>query len=328
MKILVIGGAGYIGSALSPYLLNHGHHVVVVDNFWFGDHLPEASSNFSKIGREASTLTANDLRGFEVVIFLAGLSNDPMANYDPYDNFVQNAALPAYIAHLCGEAEVKRFIHGGSSSVYGRIARGQAAHEGTPVQGNTPYGLSKHMAEIGCGFAKQHGVEVVLFRMGTVCGYSPRMRFDLIINNMTKDAFTKGVIGVNDPESERPILDIRDLVVAYELACHTPNVSGIMNLISSNASIMEIAEAVRDKAAEYGEDVDINIRGIKDIRSYRCNAYEAAGKLGFMPSYTDVADTVDHVMRNWTKISNPLDPMHYNIETFKALKGERLLAAG
>ena len=102
MKILVAGGAGYIGSVLAPLLQEQGYHVDVVDLLWFGNHLPDA---VPVLKRDLFTLTASDLAGYDQVVFLAGLSNDPMAEYDPAMNFVQNGALPPYLAFCAKRGE-------------------------------------------------------------------------------------------------------------------------------------------------------------------------------------------------------------------------------
>src|SRR5205823_2330354 len=116
MKILIAGGAGYVGSVLIPRLLDRGYEVDVVDLFWFGNHLP---SNVGILNKDIFDLTVNDLKAYDQVIFLAGLSNDPMAEYSPSKNFIFNAAAPAYLAYTAKNAKVRRYIYASSCSVYG-----------------------------------------------------------------------------------------------------------------------------------------------------------------------------------------------------------------
>src|SRR5271157_1050907 len=116
MKILIAGGAGYLGCVLIPKLLDRGYSADVVDLFWFGNHLPQ---EVGVVQSDIFDLTPQDLAGYDQVIFLAGLSNDPMAEYSPSKNFIFNAASPAYLAYIAKQAKVKRFIHAGSCSVYG-----------------------------------------------------------------------------------------------------------------------------------------------------------------------------------------------------------------
>ena len=116
MKILIAGGAGYVGSVLIPKLLDRGYKGDVVDLFWFGNHLPRQAGILNK---DIFQLTVEDLEPYNQVIFLAGLSNDPMAEYSPSKNFIFNAAAPAYLGYIAKIAKVKRYIYACSCSVYG-----------------------------------------------------------------------------------------------------------------------------------------------------------------------------------------------------------------
>jgi len=116
MRILVAGGAGYIGSVLVPYLLEREYDVDVLDLLWFGNHLPDG---VRVIEKDIMSITEDDIKGYDHVIFIAGLSNDPMAEYSPMRNFVDNAAAPAYLAYIAKRVGVKRYIFGSSCSVYG-----------------------------------------------------------------------------------------------------------------------------------------------------------------------------------------------------------------
>ncbi len=115
MKLLVAGGAGYIGTVLVPRLVARGYDVTVVDLCWFGNHLPE---KIPVIRPDVLDMGESDLTDVDTVIFLAGLSNDPMAEFSPALNYVYNAAAPANLAYLAKRAGVKRFIFGSSCSVY------------------------------------------------------------------------------------------------------------------------------------------------------------------------------------------------------------------
>ncbi len=139
MKILVAGGAGYIGSGLLPKLLDRGYDITVVDLLWFGNHLPE---NIRVEKMDIFDLKEKDLEEIEQVIYMAGLSNDPMAEFSPKDNFIQNAAGPAYLAYIANQAKVKRFIYAGSCSVYGYTVN-ELYDEKSPTISNYPYGITK-----------------------------------------------------------------------------------------------------------------------------------------------------------------------------------------
>ena len=116
MRILIAGGAGYLGSVLIPKLVERGYRVDVVDLFWFGNNLPK---EVGVLNKDIFQLNAEDLAAYEQVVFLAGLSNDPMAEYSPSKNFIFNAAAPAYLAYIAKIAKVRRYIYASSCSVYG-----------------------------------------------------------------------------------------------------------------------------------------------------------------------------------------------------------------
>src|ERR1700681_3781227 len=143
MKILCAGGAGYIGNVLIPKLLDRGYKVDVVDLFWFGNHLPYQAGILTK---DIFQLSIEDLEPYHKVMFLAGLSNDPMAEYSPSKNFIFNAAAPAYLAYVAKIAKVKRFIYASSCSVYG-YTENELFDESRPVGSMYPYGISKLQGE-------------------------------------------------------------------------------------------------------------------------------------------------------------------------------------
>ena len=210
MRILVAGGAGYIGSKLIPVLLEHGYKIDVVDLLWFGNHLPQ---NVSVVKKDLFKCQPEDLKDYDQVIFLAGLSNDPMAEFDPSMNFIFNGALPSYTAYIAKKAGVKRFIYASSCSVYGYTVN-ELYDENSPVTCGYPYGISKLQGERGVLQLQDEGFSVIALRQGTICGYSPRMRLDLIVNTMFKFAMADRKITINNPSIWRPILDIRDAATA------------------------------------------------------------------------------------------------------------------
>lgn len=308
--VLVVGGAGYIGSRLVPTLEKRGHQVGVIDLCWFG--FPDFISPCYTA--DALIATVEDLKCYDTVIFLAGLSNDPMADFDPLQNFTANAAAPAYLAELCKRAEVKTFIHGGSCSVYGFAQ--EVSEDCTPMT-FSPYGVSKLMGEIGILQQRKH-MRVVAFRMGTVAGWSPRMRFDLVVNAMTKSALTTGVIHVNDARASRPILGIVDAVEAYVRAVESPRIEGIVNLASENVTVQEIALGVLRMVQNYAKkDAVIEYGNTKEIRSYTVST-KRAEDMGIV-FHSGVNHAATEIIDMFSTIHNPEDNRYYNIKTFKAL---------
>lgn len=285
--------------------------------FWFGDNLP---SHCKRINDDAANITLQEMKRYDVVIFLGGISNDPMAEFAPWQNYIANAALPGYLAWLAAKAKVRRFIHGGSCSVYGRNWR---VRENSETRTFTPYGISKLMAEHGTAQQGYTGMEVVNFRMGTVCGFSPRMRFDLIINTMVKDALLYRKIVVNDPTAERPILDLRDCIRAYTMAMDLElkleRKVTTVNILSENVRVIDIAKAVQSRVkARFDFEPEIEVKNITDVRSYTADGTGAKDKIGFVPEFKAV-NTIDQLLARFTSIPDPESDVYYNIRMLKKL---------
>ncbi len=319
MKILVAGGAGYIGSALIPQLLDRGYEVDVIDLFWFGNHLPK---EVGIINKDIFELSENDVKGYGQVIFLAGLSNDPMAEYSPAENFISNASAPAYLAYTAKQAGVGRFIYAGSCSVYGYTVN-ELYDETCPAVSSYPYGISKLQGENAALQMVDKGFSVIALRQGTVSGYSPRMRLDLVVNTMFKFAVKDKAITVNNPAIWRPILAIKDAVTAYIRAIEShEDISGIFNVASSNYTVGEIGDLVKSGVKKYlDQEVKLNIKHIQDYRNYKVNIEKARKVLSFHPKY-DVETIVADLVENMDKFKDFDNPNYYNIQVFKKLKGE------
>lgn len=316
MKLLVAGGAGYIGSRLVPALRERGYEVDVADLLWFGNHLPE---DVRVRQTDLFSLTEKDLEGYEQVIFLGGLSNDPMAEFSPAQNFVANGALPAYLAFAAKKAGVKRLIYASSCSVYG-YTEDQLYTEDDPVTCNYPYGISKLQGERAALQLQDPNFSVISLRQGTVCGWSPRMRFDLIVNTMVKSALTTGTITVNNPSIWRPLLDIRDAVSAFTRAVQASyRLSGVFNVASGNYTVGQVADLVKEELEELtSQPVKLDIRNIQDFRNYKVSCERATIELGFRPQYS-VEDMVADVMAHRGEYGDFERDAYYNIRVFKQL---------
>lgn len=316
MKVMIVGGAGYIGCALVPRLLQRGYEVTVVDILWFGNALPKEAEVQE---RYLMDLREEDLKGFDQVIFLAGLSNDPMAEFSPARNFVENGAAPAYLAYIAKQVGVRRFIHGGSCSVYGYTIN-ELYDETSPAVCAYPYGISKLQGEFSALQLQDDDYSVIGFRQGTVSGYSPRMRLDLIVNTMFKCAVQDKKIIVNNPAIWRPILALQDAVSAYVRAVEAPQeVSGIFNIASGNYTVGEVADFVhRGVTEQMGLDVAIEIKHVVDFRNYKVSFEKAKNILSYKPRF-NIDNIVDELVENLPAFKDFDDQQFYNIQTFKAL---------
>jgi nucleoside-diphosphate-sugar epimerase len=316
MKILIAGGAGYVGSALVPKLQDRGYEVTVLDLLWFGKQLP---SSVTILEQDILSIREEDLRGFDQVIFVAGLSNDPMADYSPAKNFVSNAACPAYLAYIAKRAGVRRYIYASSCSVYG-YTENELYDEDAPAVSAYPYGISKLQGESAVLQLRGPEFSVIALRKGTVGGYSPRMRLDLVVNTMFKTALMDGVIRVNNPSIWRPILAMQDAVAAYTRAVEcSDGISGIFNVASGNYTLGEIADFVRDGVREFlGIDPKLQINHLSDIRNYKVSIERAQRTLSFKPRST-VVDIVKDLVDHRAAFADFDNPAYYNITTFKSL---------
>lgn len=319
MRILVAGGAGYIGSALIPKLVERGYDVEIVDLFWFGNHLPEA---VRIVHRDIFDLQVSDLKDYDQVIFLAGLSNDPMAEFSPSKNFIFNAAAPAYLCYIAKQAKVRRYIYASSCSVYG-YTENELFDEDRPVSSAYPYGISKLQGERAVMQMVDSDFSVIALRKGTVSGYSPRMRFDLIVNTMFKSAMKDALIRVNNPAIWRPILSMEDACMAYIRAIEaSESISGIFNIASGNHTVGEVADLVRATIEqEMGTRLALEINHIKDIRNYKVSIERARNVLSFHPHH-NIRSIICSLIENMDKCSDWDNPDYYNIRVFKALEGE------
>jgi nucleoside-diphosphate-sugar epimerase len=320
MRILVAGGAGYIGSRLVPSLIEHGYEVDVIDALWFGNYLP---SDVRVIRRDLFSCGCSDLEGYEQVIFLAGVSNDPMAEYDPAENFVQNGALPAYLAFTAKKARVRRFIYASSCSIYG-YTEDQLYDEDGPLACGYPYGIAKLQGERAALQMADPDFSVIAVRQGTVCGWSPRMRFDLIVNTMYKTAMSGGMITVNNASIWRPILDIRDATSAFTRSVQASYaVSGAFNVASGNFTVGQVADYVKDEIEERtSQRIRMNILAVSDFRNYKVSCERARVELGYHPQYS-IRDIVIDLHRHADTYGDFERDEYYNVRTFKALSAQR-----
>jgi len=302
---------------LIPRLLERGYKVDVVDLFWFGNHLPRQVGTLNK---DIFHLTVEDLEPYDQVVFMAGLSNDPMAEYSPAKNFVFNAAAPAYLAYIAKIAGVKRYVYASSCSVYG-YTENELFDETRPVSSSYPYGISKLQGEQAVMQLSDDNFSVISLRKGTISGYSPRMRLDLIVNTMFKSAIKDRVITVNNPSIWRPLLSIQDAATAYIRSIEAnQKISGIFNIASGNYTVGEVADLVKNAIAEYMNlQVSLNIKHIQDFRNYKVSTEKAANVLSFHPT-NDVKSIVFDLVSNLKKFEDFDSPNYSNIQIFKKME--------
>ncbi len=299
LSVLVTGGAGYIGSTLVPMLLEAGHTVTVVDRFYFGrESLAEPAARFGDrlVVRRADirTLTSAEFAKVDVVVDLAGISNDPSCELDPSLTRSVNLHGSRNVMGRALDAGVKRYVMASSCSVYGRgEATGLTEKSGLhPV---SLYAKCKAEAEAGLLELRGRGMLVTALRFATVFGLSPRMRFDLAINVMTKNAYTQGRITVDGGGRQwRPFVHVADVADVIMRVMNAPasSVDGeVFNVGHSdnNVRILNLAYRVRD--AVPGTQI-ILAPTDPDLRDYNVQFDKIRG---FLPDKTFHA--IDHGVR-------------------------------
>jgi nucleoside-diphosphate-sugar epimerase len=263
MKILVTGGCGYVGSVLVPMLLVDGHDVHVIDDQWFGNFLPSSPS--LKVTKKTITdIDIDDLRGIEIVIHLANVANDPSVEINPTFSWEVNVLHTTQFLELCRRSgSVKKFMYASSGSVYG-VKSEQNVTEDLELVPISAYNKTKMSAERVC-LSYAHEFEVFCIRPATVCGVSPRMRFDVVVNMFVMQAFLKNQITVLGGDQVRPNIHIEDMAAVY---IHFLNSHGLMsgtyNAGFENISVMDIAKMVQERFK-----VEIDVKSSNDPRSYR-----------------------------------------------------------
>src|ERR687887_1588020 len=246
--ILVAGGAGYIGSVLIPRLLVRGYNVRLLDRLYFGEQsLADFRERIELVVADVRDIPESALDGVDGVINLSGLSNDPTAEFDPEANWQMNAIATETLGRMCVARGIERYVFASSCSLYDGMPPGMH-NETADIQPRAAYATSKRYGEERLLEMVDDGLCPVLLRNGTVYGYSPRMRFDLVVNTFTKDALLNGKLLLHGGGwMWRPLVDVRDVSDAMIAAFEAPaeKVRGqIFNVLHSNYQIRELAMLV------------------------------------------------------------------------------------
>jgi len=321
-RVLITGGAGYVGSNLVPKLLGAGYQVTVLDLYIYGDVLASHANLRAVKGDLRNPDHVRDaLQGCDAVIHLACISNDPSFDLDPSLGRSINYDCFRPLVKASKDSGVRRFIYASSSSVYG-IKDEPNVHEGLPLAPLTDYSKYKAMCEDVLAQEREAGFSTVILRPATVCGYAPRLRLDLTVNILTNLAINNGRITVFGGKQLRPNIHIDDMTDLYRLLLEVPDtaVDGkIWNAGYHNLQVMEIAEKVR---AEIGRNVEIVVTPTQDHRSYHVLSERLRQDLGFV-AYRTVEDAIVDLRDAFAagKVPNSMtDERYYNIKRMQALR--------
>lgn len=316
MRILVTGGAGYVGSLLVPALLKRGHLVTVVDWFLYGETLAD-HPNLTRKRLDLRDVWALDC---DVVIHLACISNDPSFVLDPDMGKAINYDATMKLVRLAQQSSVSLFVYASSSSVYGVKPDGVEVTENLPLEPLTDYSKYKALSEDVVLAANSRELTTTVLRPATICGYSPRQRLDLIVNAMTASGVLTKKVRLEGGMQRRASLHIQDMVAAYLMVLDHPasaaRVGGqVFNVGAENARAKELAEkvAVITKAT-------IDTVPQRDDRSYTINSDKIAKVLKFRPKHT-VEQAIQELQAALTdgRLPNALDdPKYYNLRQMQA----------
>ena len=214
MRVLVTGHHGYIGSVVAPMVADAGHEVVGLDTFFYrGCDFGSDLADLEERQLDVRDVTPADLAGFDAVVHLAALSNDPLGDLNASWTYDVNYEGTMHLARVAKEAGVSRFVFSSSCSMYGASGRDDGLDEDAPLRPLTPYAESKVRSEEGLVGLADSGFSPVSLRNATAYGVSPRLRLDVVLNNLVGWAFTTGRIRLlSDGSSWRPIIHVRDLM--------------------------------------------------------------------------------------------------------------------
>ncbi|BDE07646.1 NAD-dependent dehydratase [Vulcanimicrobium alpinum] len=330
MHVLVTGGGGYIGLELCRQLIERGDRVRVVDRFFFGDAplLELAERSGGRLEAILGDVRAIDdawFEGIEGVSHLAGLSNDPTAEYNPDANWQMNAIATERLGEACKRHGIARLVFGSSASLYDGIGPGMF-DERTAVQPRGAYSISKKYGEDALLALAGDGFAPTILRQGTVYGWSPRMRFDLVVNTFLKDAATVGKLYLHGGGWQwRPLVDVGDVARAHIVCLTAPlDVVGgeIFNVMQENYQVRQLAMLVAGSLSLHGRHVALEEAPLpKLVRDYRMTNLKMTQRLGFTPAVT-VLESID-VMLGKLPLDNVgwlANPRWYNIAWMSVLE--------
>lgn len=323
--ILVTGGAGYIGSVLVPRLLERGYRVRILDRLYWGrGPIGSVLDQVELVEADVRDMPATALDGVDAVIHLAGLSNDPTAEYDPEANWQMNAVATETLGRSCVDRGIGRLVFASSCSLYDGMPPGMH-DERAPIEPRGAYATSKRYGEKALLGLVDEGLCPVMLRNGTVYGYSPRMRFDLVVNTFVKDALLRGQLSLHGGGwMWRPLVDVRDVSDAMIATMEAPAelVRGeIFNVLHSNYQIRELAMLVAGSVQLLGRSVTLKEEPAPRLtRDYECSNAKLAGRLGFQPVHS-VVEAINGILaaidvEDRTMLS---DPRFYNIRWLELL---------
>ena len=322
-KILITGGAGYVGAVLTPYLLNKGHKITVIDLMIYGEEVLNKNPNLRIIKGDIRDidLLKKELPNHDVVIHLACISNDPSFELDPKLGKSINLEAFKPLVEISKQNLIKRFIYASSSSVYG-LKKEKEIHENISLEPLTDYSKYKVECEVILKKYESENFTPIIIRPATVCGYSPRQRLDVVVNILTNLAYHKRKISVFGGKQFRPNIHIKDMAKVYEVLINAQKskVSGeIFNVGYENKTVLDLANTVKNVL---GDDIQLVETPTDDNRSYHISSKKIKKILDFDSEFT-IKNAVNDLRTAFEKdlLPNSLtDEKYFNIKRMKSIK--------
>lgn len=330
MRVLVTGHAGYIGTVLVPVFLEAGHEVVGLDNQLFkGCDFGTTAHEIPALDIDLRDVESADLEGFDGIVHLAGISNDPMGDLNPQCTYDINHLASVRLASLAKQARVPRFLFSSSCSLYGSVGEAYV-DESADLGPVTPYGVSKVLVERDVSLMADDDFSPTFLRNATAFGVSPRLRADLVVNNLTGFAFLQGeVLLKSDGSPWRPLVHIEDISRAFLACLEAPrelihNEAFNVGDTRENYQIREVAEIVKEvvpnSRVAFGEGAG------PDIRNYRVDCGKLARTLpDAVPRWT-VRQGVEQLYDAYQRL--PLAPETFFGPLIRISRIKALLAEG
>lgn len=335
MRVLVTGHNGYIGSVLAPLVQRAGHQVVGLDTFLFeGGTFGGGGAQVDALRMDLRDVQVNDLRGFDAVMHLAALSNDPLGDVNPQCTYDINHLASVRLARLAKQAGVQRFLFASSCSLYG-VAGDEMITENAAFNPITPYGESKVLFERDVAKLADDDFSPTFLRNSTAYGVSPRLRADVVVNNLVAVAFTTGEVLIqSDGSPWRPLVHIEDIARAFLAVLHAPrevvhNEAFNVGRTEENYRVRDLGQLVQQVVS--GSKVRYAEGGGPDPRCYRVDCGKLMRALPeYQPQWTvrrGMEQLRDSFEANGLTREELFGDRYFRIRRIRALQSEGLLDA-